>query len=476
MDKLPMQRDDEAALQQHFTTLRQAAEAERFPDRARRLVFLSALEAMIKQNQPVLLDAIARDFGHRSSVETRLGELFPSLEELRSARRQLGRWMRPQRRGTSFWFRPARNLVLPQPLGVVGIVVPWNYPLFLALGPLIGALAAGNRVMIKMSELTPATGALLAELVARYFEPGLICVVNGGPELAQVFTRLPFDHLLFTGSTAVGRHVMRAAAENLTPVTLELGGKSPVIVARDADFARAAESIVAGKMFNAGQTCVAPDYVLVNAKDRDRLLAMLDAAATRAYPTLADNPDYSNIINQRHHQRLQDWLEEAKAAGAKLHVINPAAEVLSQGRKLPLTLVLDCPVHCQLMQEEIFGPILPIVSYDSFDQAIAYINARPRPLALYLFDRDPLRTARVLHDTVSGGVCINETILHVVQHALPFGGVGASGMGHYHGHEGFLTFSKLKPVFEQSRWSGSWMTRAPYGRTVEWLLKLMLRG
>ena len=466
----------ESSMLEDYTGLRRAAEAERFPSLSRRRDWLNALEQLIQHHRPTLIAAINEDFGQRSSVETRLGELFPSLEELRSARRQLARWMRPQRRGVSVWFRPARNRVLPQPLGVVGIVVPWNYPLFLALGPLVAALAAGNRVMIKMSELTPATGELLAQLVARHFEPGLISVVNGGPELAQAFTRLPFDHLLFTGSTAVGRHVMRAAADNLTPVTLELGGKSPVIVARDADFVRAAESIVAGKLFNAGQTCVAPDYVLVNAKDRDRLLSLLDAVATRAYPTLAHNPDYSSIINQRHYQRLQQWLDEAAAAGAEVRQINPAGEDLSAVRKLPLTLVLDCPANCILMQEEIFGPILPIISYDRFDDAIAHVNAHPRPLALYLFDRDPVRIDKVLHQTISGGVCINETILHVVQDDMPFGGVGASGMGHYHGVEGFLTFSKLKPVFEQSRWSGSWMTRAPYGRTVEWLLKLMLRG
>lgn len=476
MNVMPMMPDTEANLQQGYAALRTAAERERFPGLARRQGWLDALEQLIQQNRPALIAAVNADFGQRSSVETQLGELFPSLEELRRARRKLAGWMQPQRRPVSIWFRPARNRLLPQPLGVVGIVVPWNYPLFLALGPLVGALAAGNRVMIKMSELSLATGQLLAELVARYFEPGLICVLNGGPELSQAFTRLPFDHLLFTGSTAVGRHVMRAAADNLTPVTLELGGKSPAIVARDADFAYAAESIVAGKMFNAGQTCVAPDYVLVNAKDRDRLLAMLDAAATRAYPTLAHNPDYSSIIHPRHYQRLRQWLAEAAAAGARICQINPAGEDLQAVRKIPLTLVLDCPPHCALMQEEIFGPILPVISYDSFDDAIAHINARPRPLALYLFDRDPVRIDKVLQQTISGGVCINETVLHVVQDAMPFGGVGASGMGHYHGYEGFLTFSKLKPVFAQSRWAGTWLTRPPYGRAVQWLLRLMLRG
>ncbi|WP_241499356.1 aldehyde dehydrogenase family protein [Chromobacterium sphagni] len=347
--------------------------------------------------------------------------------------------------------------------------------MFLSFGPIVAALAAGNRVMVKMSEYTPATGALLERLTRQYFGHDVLAIVNGGPELGQAFTRLPFDHLLFTGSTAVGRHVMRAAAENLMPVTLELGGKSPALVARGADLRRSAEAIVAGKLMNAGQTCVAPDYVLVNEKDCGLLLDEIRAAAARAYPTLANNPDYSAIINDRHYQRLQDWLEAARQAGARIDAINPANEDLAASRKFPLTLVQRCPEGCALMQEEIFGPILPVVAYDKFDEALAYINARPRPLALYLFDNDALRVERVLKETVSGGVCVNDTLLHVVQDDLPFGGVGPSGMGHYHAKEGFLTFSKLKPVLRQSRLSGSWLTRPPYGRAVEFLLKLMLR-
>ncbi|WP_434627009.1 coniferyl aldehyde dehydrogenase [Chromobacterium sp. CV08] len=475
MDAIKMPTAEESALLESFSRLRTASRAAPYPTAETRRSWLNALERLLQENRQALVDAVSLDFGQRSSVETRLAELFPSLEAVRHARRHLNRWMRPQRRGVSIWFQPAGASVLPQPLGVVGVVVPWNYPLFLSFGPIVAALAAGNRVMVKMSEYTPATGALLAQLAARHFGDDLLTVVNGGPELAQAFTRLPFDHLLFTGSTAVGRHVMRAAAENLTPVTLELGGKSPALVARGANLRRAAEAIVAGKMMNAGQTCVAPDYLLVNDKDRSLLLDEIRAAARRAYPTLAGNPDYTAIVNDRHYQRLRQWLDGARQAGARVEELNPAGEDPAAARKMALTLVQDCPDDCALMREEIFGPILPVVSYDKFDEALAYINARPRPLALYLFDDDALRIERVLKETVSGGVSVNDTLLHVVQEDLPFGGVGPSGMGHYHGREGFLTFSKLKPVFRQSRLSGTWLTRPPYGGAVEWLLKLMLR-
>ncbi len=474
MDAFKPVTGEETVMQDAFLRLRAAARKQAFPELAERRRWLTALERLIKDNRQPLIAAVSADFGHRSDVETRLGELFPSLEGIRHAQRHLARWMRPQRRKASIWFMPARNRVIPQPLGVVGVIVPWNYPLFLAFGPLVAALAAGNRVMVKMSELTPATGELLRELCERYFGPDLVTVVNGGPELAQAFTCLPFDHLLFTGSTAIGKHVMRAAADNLTPVTLELGGKSPTLVAPGADVSLAAESIVAGKMFNAGQTCVAPDYVLVQEKERDRLVAALEGAASKAHPQLRDSSAYSNIINQRHYQRLQGWLDEARAAGAAVRQINPAGEALDGVRKLPLTLVLDCPDEVRLMQEEIFGPILPVVSYRTFAEALDYINNRPRPLALYLFDTDEKRIEQTLRDTISGGVAINDTLLQVAQDDMPFGGVGPSGMGHYHGPEGFLTFSKLKPVFEQSRLSGAPMTRAPYGRRIEWLLKLMM--
>ncbi|POZ60412.1 coniferyl aldehyde dehydrogenase [Chromobacterium alticapitis] len=475
MDAIKVPTVEEGALLESFARLKTTARTAPYPSADTRRAWLAALERLMQENRQALIDAVSRDFGHRSDVETRLAELFPSLEGARHARRHVKAWMKPRRRGVSIWFQPASASVLPQPLGVVGVVVPWNYPLFLSFGPIAAALAAGNRVMVKMSEYTPATGELLQKLARQYFGDELLMVVNGGAELAQAFTRLPFDHLLFTGSTAVGRHVMHAAAENLTPVTLELGGKSPALVARGGNLRRAAEAIVAGKMLNAGQTCVAPDYVLVNDKDCEALLAELRAAAARLYPTLASNLDYSAIANERHYQRLQSWLEAARQAGASVEAVNPAGEALEAARKLPLTLALDCPDDCELMREEIFGPVLPVVRYGKFEEALDYINARPRPLALYLFDDDALRIERVLKETVSGGVSVNDTLLHVVQENLPFGGVGPSGMGHYHGHEGFLTFSKLKPVFRQSRLAGTWLTRPPYGKLVEAMLKLMLR-
>jgi len=471
----PSPMSEVAVLEAAFAAMREASRHDPWSDLAARRQRLARLAAMLVAQQDAIADAISADFGHRSPVETRLAELFPSLAGIRHAQRHLKRWMRPQRRAVSVWFAPASNQVLPQPLGVVGIVVPWNYPLFLALGPLVSALAAGNRAMIKMSEFTPRTGALLAELLEQALGRDVVRVFNGPVELAQQFCRLPFDHLLFTGSTPVGRDVMRAAADNLTPVTLELGGKSPALVAPDADLARAATVIAAGKLMNAGQTCVAPDYVLVPRGRRQALIDALAEAATRLYPSLADNADYTAIISPRHYERLSGWIEGARAAGAEVRAINPRGESLAERRKLPLTLVWQCPDDATLMREEIFGPVLPLVEYDNLDQAIDYINRRPRPLALYLLSDDKRTQTAVLKRTVSGGVVVNETMLHVIQDDLPFGGVGPSGMGHYHGYEGFLTFSKLKPVYRQPRLNTRWMLLPPYGGLARRLLKWMVR-
>ncbi|RQW25398.1 coniferyl aldehyde dehydrogenase [Rhodobacteraceae bacterium CH30] len=464
-----------AALEPAHARLKRAWQADAFPEYEQRIALLDKLARMLHAHEDDWIAAINADFGQRSAVETRLAELFPSLEGIRHAKKMLKRWMAPQKRGVSLWFKPARAHVRAQPLGVVGIIVPWNYPLYLAIGPMIAALAAGNRIMLKMSEFTPHTGELMARLCLEALGADWVEVVNGGPEVAAAFSALPFDHLLFTGSTAIGKHVMRAAAANLTPVTLELGGKSPAIVAPGFDVRRAAEAIVVGKMLNAGQTCVAPDYVLVKAGERDALVREIRLAASRMYPTLRDNPDYTSVVNARHHQRLSLWLEEARSAGATVEAINPGAEDLSGSHKLPLTLISDAPPDCALMQEEIFGPLLPIVAYGKFDEALDYVNARARPLALYLFDEDPMRIARVERETIAGGMCVNTTVLHVAQDDLPFGGVGASGMGHYHAHEGFLTFSKLKPVLAMPRLNVLSLTHAPYGQRMHWLLKLMLR-
>nr|WP_294863494.1 coniferyl aldehyde dehydrogenase [uncultured Pseudogulbenkiania sp.] len=466
---------DAPTLSERLAVLRQLCRERDDSTLQQRLTLLQSLAHLLVDHQAALAEAVSADFGHRSEVETRVLELFPTLEAIRHARHHLPRWMKRQRRGVAFWFWPGQAWVEPQPLGVVGIVVPWNYPLYLALGPLVSALAAGNRVMIKMSEFTPRTGQLLASLLERYLGSKWVQTVNGGVDVARAFSALPFDHLLFTGSTEVGRQVMKGAADHLVPVTLELGGKSPVIVAPGFLPARAAAAIVAGKLLNAGQTCVAPDYVLVPAGERQALLDAIENEAVRRYPHWVDNPDYTTIINPDQLQRLEGLLDDAKAKGAQIRQVNPPSEDWRIRRAFPLTLVWNCPPEAALLQQEIFGPILPLIEYDSIEAAIAYVNQRPHPLALYLFDDNAQRVRSVLRQTRSGGVTVNETMLHVAQGDLPFGGVGHSGMGHYHGREGFQAFSKLRPVFRQGRPNAiAWM-RPPYGSRARWLLKLMLR-
>ena len=464
-----------ASLRECFERQRNAAGTSPAPGIDARRGALATLGAMLRDNADAFCDSVDRDFHGRARAETQLLELFPSYGAIRHARRHLKRWMRPQRRATNFWFLPGRSRLVFQPLGVVGIVVPWNYPVYLAIGPLVAALAAGNRVMVKMSEAAPATGELLARLIAAKFDPALVSVVNGGPEVAQEFVALPFDHLLFTGSTAVGRHVMRAAAENLTPVTLELGGKSPAIVGRGIDPREAADKILYGKCLNAGQTCIAPDYALVPEESVAAFAAAARATVARLYPRLADNADYSAIVNERHRARLAGYLDEARAQGASVEAINPSGEDFAGSPKMAPHLVTGARDSMRLMREEIFGPILPIVAYRGLDEAIAYVNARPRPLALYVFDHDAVAVARVLAETVSGGVTVNETLLHIAQEELPFGGVGASGMGEYHGRAGFETFSKRKSVFHQSRFNALKLLRPPYGTRFERLVKLLTR-
>ena len=461
-------------MQSVFARMHAASRAEIEPSLAVRRRRLDALERLLRENEAAFAQAIAADFGHRSPHETRLLELFPSLEGIRHARRHLRCWMRPRRRPVSLWFQPGRAQIRYQPLGVVGIIVPWNYPLYLAIGPLTAALAAGNRALVKMSEFTPATAALLETLIGRHFAADELAVVQGDAEVAKAFSQLPFDHLLFTGSTPVGHQVMRAAADHLTPVTLELGGKSPVIVGPDYPLARAAERIVVGKCLNAGQTCIAPDYVLLPENRREAFLAAAKAALAACYPDIAASPDYSAVINDRHFARLAGYLDEARAGGATIVPLgNVDADPAT--RRFPPVAVLGAHDGMRLMQDEIFGPILPLVTYRDLGEAIAYVNARPRPLALYVFDDDPGRIERVLAETVSGGVTVNDTLLHIAQDELPFGGVGPSGMGHYHGHAGFLALSKQKAVFRQSRLSGIGLFKAPYGARFERLIRLLMR-
>ncbi len=458
-----------------FARHREAFARRPFPSAAEREALLDRLEVLVKEHAGEWAEAIARDFGGRSRHETELLEIFPSLEGIRHARRHLRRWMKPQRRATSLWFLPGRSQVFPQPLGVVGIVVPWNYPLYLAVGPLVPALAAGNRAMVKMSETTPATGELFARLAERHFPGGEVTVANGGPEVAQAFCRLPFDHLLFTGSSGVGRHVMRAAADNLTPVTLELGGKSPAIVGRGFPVDEAAGRVMFGKCLNAGQTCIAPDYALVPEESVADFVEAARRAVAGLYPTLAANPDFTAIVDARHRERLARLVDDAIARGARAIEINPAGEdVAAAGKRAP-TLLTGVDASMAVMREEIFGPVLPVVPYRTLDEAIDFVNARPRPLALYVFEHDGAAIDRVLANTVSGGVAVNETIVHIAQDDLPFGGVGESGMGRYHGREGFDTFSQRKSVFRQSRLNGLKLFRAPYGKRFEALVRLLLR-
>lgn len=460
------------ALEPLLAAQRAAYRANPMPSAEQRRAWLKALRELILGEKQALIEAVSRDFSNRAAEETLLAEIMPSLHGIDYASKRLGKWMKPSRRSVGLAFQPAAAKVVYQPLGVVGVIVPWNYPLYLAFGPLIGALAAGNRVMIKMSESTPATSQLVKELLARIFPEEMVAVVLGEAEVGQAFSRLPFDHLLFTGATSIGKHVMRAAAENLVPVTLELGGKSPAIVSADVPLADAAERIAFGKTMNAGQTCVAPDYVLVPQDRLEGFVAAYRTAVQRFYPKLENNPDYTAIINERQLGRLKGYIADAEAKGAQLVPLFPG----DQGRRLAHSLVLNVSDEMKLMQEEIFGPLLPIVPYQRLDEAFAYINDRPRPLALYYFGYDKGEQQRVLHETHSGGVCLNDTLLHVAQDDMPFGGVGPSGMGHYHGHEGFLTFSKAKGVLIKQRFNAARLIYPPYGTAIQKLIqKLFIR-
>ena len=449
---------------------RSAFQAHPMPTLAARLGWLKRLRTVLVDEQEALAEAVSQDFGNRSRDETLFAEILPSLQSIDHVCKHLRRWMKPSRRPLGIAFQPGSAQVFYQPLGVVGVIVPWNYPIFLAMGPLIGALAAGNRVMIKMSGSTPATSQRVKELLASVFPEDQVAVVLGEADVGAAFSRLPFDHLLFTGATSIARHILHAAADNLTPVTLELGGKSPAIVSDSVPLDDAAERIAFGKTMNAGQTCVAPDYVLV---PESRVEAFVDAyrqVIGRFYPQLSDNPDYTSIINPRQQARLNSYLEDAQTKGARLLPL--FAE--GQARRLPATLLLDVTDDMLVMQDEIFGPLLPIVPYRQIDDAITYINARPRPLALYYFGYDRDEQQLVMEQTHSGGVGLNETLLHVAVCDLPFGGIGPSGMGHYHGHEGFLTFSKAKGVLRKPRLNATRVLYPPYGKGIQKLLRKLL--
>jgi len=453
--------------------LQRAAVAEQgAPSHAERVAALDGLRVLLRKHRRALVEAVSADFGNRAVAETELGELMPLIAGIKHVRRHLGRWMKPQRRRVGLAFRPAAARVAYQPLGVVGVLAPWNYPLYLTLGPLIDALAAGNRVMLKPSELTPRTTALLQSMLGELFDQDRVAVVTGGPEVAAHFSRLAFDHLLFTGSTRTGRQVMAAAADHLTPVTLELGGKSPVLLCRDYPLKKAARTIAIGKYFNAGQTCVAPDYALVPADLADAFAEAVLQAAAELYPTVAGNADYTSIIADRHYQRLIGMIEEARQGGAR--VLQRGDDGAGAERKIAPTVLVGVREDAQAMREEIFGPILPIVAYDDLDHAIRLINARPKPLALYCFSTDHAKIEGVLQRTSSGGATINGTMLHVTQEDLPFGGVGESGMGAYHGREGFQRLSHARAVLELSRFNMSDRVAAPYGKLTRMVTRMFV--
>ncbi len=463
-----------AQLAQALDLQRQADAADPCPGPAVRRDRLARLARMLREHSAAIRDAISADFGLRAGEETDLLEVFTSLEGIAHARRHLRRWMRTERRAAAWWSLPGRARLMRQPVGVVGIIVPWNYPLYLAISPLTAALAAGNRAMLKLSEHTPRFGALFESLVARSFAADEVVAFNGDTGVARAFAALPFDHLLFTGSTPVGREVMKAASANLTPVTLELGGKSPAIVTTGFDLAETARRVMYGKLINAGQTCVAPDYVLV---PKPLVNPFIEAcrAATRAYfPALATNPQYTSIASERQFRRLAGYVEDARNQGASIHALHEEASDAERRRLSPVALT-DVGDSMRVMQEEIFGPILPVIGYDTIDEAIAFVNARPRPLALYYFGARDRDLDAVLERTVSGGVTVNNTAMHVVQENLPFGGIGPSGMGEYHGRAGFDRFSKLKPVFIDGRLSAISLLAPPYGRRFRAILGMLKR-
>lgn len=451
-------------LQKRLQTSKGAPDARLRKDRLTRAVNL------LIAHKDEFLDALTADFGARSREMSTFTDIAGAIGPLKQARASLDKWMAPQKRKvtpSALGLFGARAEVRYQPKGVVGVISPWNFPVSLAFDAIAGAFAAGNRVMLKPSEFTPAVSALLAQTIDLYFDEDELAVIQGGPDVGAAFAGLPFDHLIFTGATSVGRHVMRAAADNLVPVTLELGGKSPVVIGKSADLAKTAARVMSGKTMNAGQICLAPDYVLAPKESVASFIDESKAAVARMYPRIKDNGDYTAMINQRHYDRVTGLIADAKAKGAEIVTINPANEDFSQQehRKIPPTLILNATDDMQVMQEEIFGPVLPIRTYTTVEDTIREINARPRPLALYYFGDDNAETEALLNRTHSGGVTINDVIFHFAMDDLPFGGVGPSGMGAYHGHRGFIEFSHEKAIYRQISAELLAMLRPPYGAT-----------
>jgi coniferyl-aldehyde dehydrogenase len=447
----------------------------------RRIALIDACIRLLIDNKEAIVDALNADFGSRSPEGSLATDIGGTLGALKYAKSNVKKWMRASKRHSMFplGLLGASTRVEYQPLGCVGNVVPWNFPFNLAFGPMGSIFAAGNRTVIKPSEYTPHCSLLLKELVAKYFQEDEVAVVVGGPETGALFAKMPFDHLLFTGATNIAHHIMRAAAENLVPVTLELGGKSPVIVSRSADMKKTAARVMTGKTLNAGQICLAPDYVMVPREKLEDFVAEASASVTAMFPTMKDNSDYTSIVNERHYERLTGYLADAKKKGARIVEINPADEDFSQQPhyKIPPTIVVEPTDNMKVMQEEIFGPILPVRAYDDVSEAIQYVNEHDRPLGLYYFGEDREEENKVVNRTTSGGVAVNDVITHIMQDDAPFGGVGPSGTGAYHGKEGFINFSHAKTVFRQTPFEfAAGMLRPPYGDKIRKVLDGMIKA
>tara|TARA_R110002126_G_scaffold16500_7_gene65828 strand:- start:5434 stop:6900 length:1467 start_codon:yes stop_codon:yes gene_type:complete len=455
---------------------RQAYHANPLPSLAQRLTDLSALQALVRDNEAALVAAVNADYGSRCRFETRFSEILMVLQDIGRTKKQLKKWLKPQRRHIDRMLFPTSSCkVLPQPLGVVGVIVPWNFPIMLSLSPLVAIFAAGNRAMVKMSENSAHLAQLLIQLVPRYFAADKLQIFADDGGSGPAFSAQPFDHLFFTGSAQTGRAVMASAAKNLTPVTLELGGKSPAVVAPDYPLEKAVDRIIWAKAFNAGQICTNVDYLFLPEGTEQQFSKLAQKLAAKRYPDINNN-DYTAIIDERAYNRLQQTLDDAIAKGATAVNLLPKQVPDVALRKFPLTLLFNVTDDMLVMQREIFGPLLPVKSYRDASEVISYINARPRPLAFYPFTDDKALQQRYIEQVMSGGVTVNHAILHVSQHDLPFGGIGESGMGHYHGYEGFLTFSKLRPVFYQGVYNSVSMLLPPYGKLAhkltDWLIKL----
>jgi coniferyl-aldehyde dehydrogenase len=464
----------ESALEDAFHAMFELSRTRPAPALEERLDRLARLRAVVADNERHFEQAISADFGHRSATETTIAETMLVLGEIKHAAKHLKKWMAPRRVSTALQFMPAKNRLIPQPLGVVGVIAPWNYPLQLTLAPAVGAIAAGNRVMIKPSELAPRFSALLKEVISAKFEATEIVVTGIEDDIAKTFASLPFDHLIFTGSTRVGRLVAEAAGRNLTPITLELGGKSPAIVDRSADLGQAAERIAYAKLLNAGQTCIAPDYALVPEGQVQDFAARVQGHMRRMFGTDPGNKDYTSVVSDRHYARLEALVADAAAKGATLmQPAKPDDPAWKSKRKFPPTVVVGATPDMTIMQEEIFGPLLPIMGYTDAGEPIAYINKHDRPLALYWFGKDDAARDEVLSRTVSGGVTVNDCLFHFTQINQPMGGVGASGTGAYHGEWGFRNLSKLKPVFYRSPFNRLADLYPPYGAKIARLEKML---